>query len=84
MNLTLSVDERLARRARRKADAMGRLSTIWFAALSSVSLAGDDAERVVAEIRQLSRRPRGRVCGWRFIRDELHRRLRERQWPRSS
>jgi hypothetical protein len=48
MNITLSVDERLA--------------------------GSDDAEREVAELRQLSRSSSGQTRRWRFNRDELHER----------
>lgn len=74
MNITLSVDERIVRRARKKAHAVGK-SLNQLVREDLERLAGsDDAERDVAEIRQLSRESRGRARGWRFNRDELHER----------
>ena len=74
MNITLSVDERLVRRARKKANAMGKsLNQLVREYLER--LAGSvDSERDVAELRQLSRESRGRSRGWRLNRDELHER----------
>jgi hypothetical protein len=74
MNITLSVDERLVRRARKKADAMGKSLNQLVREYLERLTGCDDAEREVAEIRQLSRAPRGRSRGWRFNRDELHER----------
>jgi hypothetical protein len=74
MNITLSVDERLVRRARKKADAMGKSLNQLVREYLERLTGSDDAEREVAEIRQLSRAPRGRSRGWRFNRDELHER----------
>jgi hypothetical protein len=74
MNITLSVDERLVRRARKKAEAMGKslnqLVREYFERLAG----SDDAERELAELRQLSREGSGRARRWRFNRDELHER----------
>lgn len=36
--------------------------------------AGDDAQRDIEELRELSRRGKGRSRGWRFNREELHER----------
>ena len=74
MNITLSVDERLVRRARKKAEAMGKslnqLVREYFERLAG----SEDAERDVAELRQLSRGGGGQARRWRFNRDELHER----------
>ena len=74
MNITLSVDERLVRRARKKAEAMGKtlnqLVREYFERLAG----NDDAERDIAELRQLSREGSGHARRWRFNRDELHER----------
>jgi hypothetical protein len=74
MNLTLSVDEQLVKRARKKAHAMGKSLNQLVREYLERLAGGDDAERDVAELRQLSRAARGRVRGWRFSRDELHER----------
>jgi Family of unknown function (DUF6364) len=74
VNLTLSLDERLVKRARKKAAAMGKsLNQVVREYLERLA-GSDDAERDVAELRRLSRESRGRVRGWRFDRDELHER----------
>lgn len=74
MNITLSVDERLVRRARKKAAAMGKSLNQLVREYLERLAGSDDAERDVAELRQLSRESRGRARGWRFNRDELHER----------
>ena len=74
MNITLSVDERLVRRARKKADAMGKSLNQLVRDYLERLAGSDDAERDVAELRQLSRRSRGHARRWRFDRDELHER----------
>ena len=72
MNITLSVDERLVRRARKKAEAMGKslnqLVREYFERLAG----SDDAERDVAELRRLSREGSRQGRRWPFNRDELH------------
>jgi hypothetical protein len=74
MNITLSVDERLVRQARKKADALGKsLNQVVREYLERLA-GSDDADRDVAELRQLSRKSRGRADGWRFNRAELHER----------
>lgn len=72
MNITLSVDERLVRRARKKADALGKSLNQLVREYLERLAGSDDAERDVAELRQLSRTSGGRTRGWRFNRDELH------------
>ena len=74
MNITLSVDERLVRRARKKANAMGKSLNQLVRDYLERLAGSDDAERDVAELRELSRESRGRARGWRFNRDELHER----------
>ncbi len=74
MNITLSVDERLVRRARKKADAMGKSLNQLVRDYLERLAGSDDAERDVAELRQLSRGSRGHARRWRFNRDELHER----------
>jgi Family of unknown function (DUF6364) len=74
MNLTLSLDDRVVKRARRKAQAMGKSLNQVVREYVERLAGSDDAERDVAELRRLSRESRGRVRGWRFDRDELHER----------
>jgi hypothetical protein len=72
MNVTLSIDEQLVARARRKAEALGKsLNQLVRDYLQTVA-GGDDAERSIEEFRQLS--GRGNSRGWRFNRDEIHER----------
>jgi len=72
MNVTLSLDEQLVERARKKADALGKsLNQVIREYLQR--LAGEDApERSIAEFKRLS--GRGHSRGWRFDRNEIHER----------
>ena len=74
MNITLSVDERLVKRARKKANALGKSLNQLIREYLERLAGSDDAERDVTDMRQLSRQSRGRMRGWRFDRDELHER----------
>ena len=72
MNVTLSLDEQLVERARKKADALGKsLNQMVREYLQRVA-GGDDPEHSVAEFKRLS--GRGHSRGWRFNRDEIHER----------
>ena len=74
MNLTLSIDERLLREARRVAESMGKsvnqLVREYFEQLTRRDRTEDDIE----EFRRLSLEGVGRSEGWRFDREELHER----------
>ena len=71
MNLTLSIDEQLVAKARKRADAMRKsLNQMICDYLQAV--AGGDAERSIAEFKRLS--GRGDSGGWRLNRDEFHER----------
>jgi len=72
MNITLSVDERLVRQARKKADALGKSLNQLVREYLERLAGSDDADRDVVELRQLSRKSRGRARHWRFDRAELH------------
>jgi len=72
MNITLSIDEQLVARARKKAEAMGKsLNQLVRDYLQTVA-GGDDAERSIVELKRLS--GRGHSRGWRFNRDQIHER----------
>lgn len=72
MNLTLSVDEHLVARARKRADALGKsLNQLIRDYLQNLA-GSDDPERSIAEFQQLS--GKGHSHGWRFNRDEIHER----------
>ena len=71
MNLTLSIDERVVAKARKRATALGKsLNQLIRDYLQT--LADDDPERSIDEFKRLS--GRGNSRGWRFNRDELHER----------
>jgi hypothetical protein len=74
MNLTLSIDERLVKRARKKAEAMGKSLNQLVREYLERLVGSEDAERDVEELRRLSAESRGRSRGWRFRREELHER----------
>jgi len=72
MNLTLSVDERLIKRARKAAAAMGKsVNQLVREYLESLTEQGS-AEDFERELKHLSARSRGNRRGWRFNRDEAH------------
>ncbi len=74
MNLTLSVEEKVVRRARKAAESMG-ISLNEAVRRFLVDLGGgDSAEEDIEEIRELSRRSGGHSRGKRFDRGELHER----------
>ena len=70
MNITLSIDEGVITRARKRAQSLGKsLNQVVRDYLQK--LAGDDdAERSIEEFKRLS--GRGNSRGWRFNRDEIH------------
>jgi hypothetical protein len=72
MNLTLSIDERLVKRARRRAEAMGKsLNELIRDYLRSLTEEGG-AEEFARELKSLSARAEGDRRDWRFDRDEIH------------
>jgi len=72
MNVTLSIDDQLVARARKKAEALGKsLNQLIRDYLQAVA-GGDDAERSIEEFKRLS--GQGNSRGWRFNRDEIHER----------
>lgn len=74
MNITLSIDDRLVARARKKAEAMGKsLNQVIRDYLERLT-GTDDPEREIEELARLSRAGRGRAKGWKFDRDQLHER----------
>lgn len=70
MNVTLSIDEQLVARARKKAETLGKsLNQLIRDYLQTVA-GGDDAERSIEEFKRLS--GKGHSRGWRFNREEVH------------
>jgi len=72
MNVTLSLDEQLVERARKKADALGKSLNQLVREYLQRLAGGDDPEHSVAEFKRLS--GRGHSRGWRFDRDDIHER----------
>ena len=71
MNITLSVDQQLVARARRRAQSLGKsLNQLIRDYLQT--LADDDPDRSIEEFKRLS--GGGNPRGWRFNRDEIHER----------
>lgn len=74
MNITLSVDERIAEEARKAAQAMGK-SLNQAVRDYLEQLAGQQRiEAEIAAFQQSARATPGRLGGWRFDRDEANRR----------
>jgi mRNA-degrading endonuclease RelE of RelBE toxin-antitoxin system len=74
MNLTLSIDERLVKEARRAARALGKSLNQLIREYLEQLTSRDNPERDVEELRRVSSEARGRSRGWRFNRDEIHER----------
>ncbi len=70
MNLTLSLEEQLVERARKKASALGKSLNQLIRDYLRTLAGGDDPERSIEEFKRLS--GRGHSRGWRFNRDEIH------------
>jgi replicative DNA helicase len=72
MNVTLSLDDQLVSRARKKAQALGKSLNQMIRDYLQMVAGGDDAERSIEEFKRLS--GRGNSRGWRFNREEIHKR----------
>jgi hypothetical protein len=72
MNVTLSIDEQLVARARKKAEAVGKSLNQLIRDYLECLIGGDDPEGSIAEFKRLS--GRGHSRGWRFNRNEIHER----------
>ena len=72
MNITLSVDEQLVERARKRADALGKSLNQLVRDYLQKLAGGDDPDKSIAEFRRLS--GKGHSRGWKFNRDEIHER----------
>jgi hypothetical protein len=70
MNITLSIDEQLVARARKRADALGKsLNQLVRDYLQKIA-GSDDPEQSIDEFRSLA--GKGHSRGWRFTRNEIH------------
>ena len=72
MNVTLSIDEQVVARARKKAKALGKSLNELIRDYLQKLAGGDHPERSIEEFEHLS--GRGHSRGWRFNRDEIHER----------
>jgi hypothetical protein len=72
MNVTLSIDEQLVTRARKKAEALGKSLNQMIRDYLQTLAGAADPEHSIDEFRRLS--GRGNSRGWRFDRDEIHER----------
>lgn len=72
MNITLSVDEQLVSRARKKAEALGKSLNQLIRDYLQTLAGGDNPDRSIEEFKRLS--GQGHSRGWRFNRDEIHQR----------
>jgi hypothetical protein len=72
VNVTLSIDEQLVTRARKKAEALGKSLNQMIRDYLQTVAGGDDPERSIEEFKRLS--GQGHSRGWRFHRDEIHER----------
>src|SRR5438477_9987391 len=72
VNVTLSIDEQLVTRARKKADALGKSLNQLIRDYLQRLAGGDDPERSIEEFKRLS--GRGHSRGWRFNRNQIHER----------
>ena len=74
MNITLSVDDEVVAKARRRAEALGT-SVNQLVREYLEQLAGkSDLQKDAAEFTKLSRLANGNSKGWKFNRDEAHER----------
>jgi hypothetical protein len=72
MNITLSIDEQLVARARKRADALGKSLNQMICDYLKDLAGGDDPEQSIEEFRRIS--GRGHSRGWRFSRDQIRER----------
>jgi hypothetical protein len=72
MNLTLSVDDQVVSKARKKAEVLGKSLNQLIRDYLQKLAGGDDPQRSIEEFQSLS--GQGHSCGWRFDRDEIHER----------
>lgn len=70
MNVTLSIDEQLVARARKRAEALGKSLNQLIRDYLQAVVGGADPEKSIDEFKRLS--GRGNSRGWRFNRDEIH------------
>jgi uncharacterized protein DUF6364 len=72
VNVTLSIDEQLVSRARKKAESLGKSLNQMIRDYLQTVAGSDDPERSIEEFKRLS--GQGNSRGWRFNRNEIHER----------
>ena len=72
MNITLSIDEQLVARARKRAKALGKSLNQLIRDYLQKLAGGDDAEQSIEQFKRLS--GSGNSRGWRFDREQIHER----------
>jgi antitoxin component of RelBE/YafQ-DinJ toxin-antitoxin module len=74
MNITLSIDENILKKARKVAQAMDKsINQLVREYLEQLAME-QGIENDIAELRQLSAESKGYSAGWCFNRDEIHER----------
>ncbi len=72
MNITLSIDEKVAEEARKVAQAMGKSLNQLVRDYLEQLTRQSEAQEEMEELRRLSQKSKGHSRGWRFDREELH------------
>lgn len=74
MNITLSADEAVVKRARKRAESMGKSLNQLIREYLQRLAGGLDVEEDIETLHRLTNEGKGRSRGWRFDRDEIHER----------
>ena len=74
MNITLSIDERVAERARRAAQAMGKSLNQAVCDYLEQLAGGAQLESEITAFVASAKKSPGKLGNWKFARDEMHRR----------
>jgi len=74
VNVTLSIDDEVIRRARRRAEALGTSVNQMVRDYLEQVAGKADPNQDADEFEKLSRHARGNSRGWKFNREELHER----------
>ena len=72
MNVTLSIDDQLVARSRKKADALGKSLNQLIREYLERLTGDDDPAGDIAELERLCVKGPGRRRGWKFSREDLH------------
>jgi antitoxin component of RelBE/YafQ-DinJ toxin-antitoxin module len=74
VNITLSIDDGIIQKARRRAESMGTSVNNLVREFLEQLAGKSDAEADAEEFERLSRESKGDSRGWKFNREELHQR----------